>query len=115
MLMAPNGPNADPSALLKDHTCPPELPLEHHVGASQPTSASSEKGNTTIAHGRAMQHPLRSAGHRRFSWNAPGDSELLHDASAPAAGAIFPKQDPLDRSLPGSSVHGIPRQEYWSG
>ena len=23
--------------------------------------------------------------------------------------------DPMNRSLPGSSVHGIPRQEYWSG
>ena len=23
--------------------------------------------------------------------------------------------DPMDRSLPGSSVHGIFRQEYWSG
>ena len=23
--------------------------------------------------------------------------------------------DPMDGSLPGSSVHGIPRQEYWNG
>ena len=23
--------------------------------------------------------------------------------------------DPMDHSLPGSSVHGISRQEYWSG
>ena len=23
--------------------------------------------------------------------------------------------DPMDCSLPGSSVHGFPRQEYWSG
>ena len=23
--------------------------------------------------------------------------------------------DPMDCSLPGSSVHGIPRPEYWSG
>ena len=23
--------------------------------------------------------------------------------------------DPMDSSLPGSSVHGISRQEYWSG
>ena len=23
--------------------------------------------------------------------------------------------DPMDCSLPGSSVHGLPRQEYWSG
>ena len=23
--------------------------------------------------------------------------------------------DPMDRSLPGSSVHGFSRQEYWSG
>ena len=23
--------------------------------------------------------------------------------------------DPMDCSLPGSSVHGISRQEYWSG
>ena len=23
--------------------------------------------------------------------------------------------DPIDYSLPGSSIHGFPRQEYWSG
>ena len=23
--------------------------------------------------------------------------------------------DPMDRSLPGSSIHGFSRQEYWSG
>ena len=24
-------------------------------------------------------------------------------------------RDPMDRSLPGSSVHGFSKQEYWSG
>ena len=31
------------------------------------------------------------------------------------AQSCLTRSDPMDCSLPGSSIHGISRQEYWSG
>ena len=53
-------------------------------------------------------------------------TELPYDSSIPLLG-MYPESesevtqlcqtlsDPVDGSLPGSSVHGFSRQEYWSG
>ena len=41
---------------------------------------------------------------------------MQSDASAsPGAGYCQTLCDPMDCSLLGSSIHGFPRQEYWSG
>ena len=58
-------------------------------------------------------------------WDSPGKNTgvgchfLLPCMKVKSEGKVAqscpPLHDPMDCSLPGSSVHGISRQEYWSG
>ena len=42
-----------------------------------------------------------------WKWKVKSESEVAQSCSA--------LRDPMDCSLPGSSIHGFSRQEYWSG
>ena len=46
-----------------------------------------------------------------FPWTLPSQ-KCVHAKSLQSCPTLY---DPMDCSLPGSCIHGIPRQEYWSG
>ena len=69
--------------------------------------------------------PQTAAHQARRPWHSPGKNAgggcyfLLQCMKVKSEGEVAQScltlRDPMDCSLPGSSIHGISRQEYWSG
>ena len=72
---------------------------------------------------QALEHRLNSWRHTGLvapqhvgsSWIKPVSPALAAAAAAKSLQSCPTLSDPMDCSLPGSSVHGFSRQEYWSG
>ena len=52
---------------------------------------------------------------RSFWKKTPKRGHKAKSTSSESYSAVSDSCDPMDCSLPGSSVHGFSRQEYWSG
>ena len=62
-----------------------------------------------------LTRPWDSPGkNTRVGWHFPLQCMKVKSESEVAQSCPIPS-DPMDCSLPGSSVHGFSRQEYWSG
>ena len=63
----------------------------------------------------ARQAPLSLGLSRQEHWSGLPFPSPMHESESEVAQSCPALSDPMDCSLPGSSVHGIFRQEYWSG
>ena len=78
---------------------------------------SSVSGETEGNPGRPSMVPrARYITHMQTLWSVfPLDAKLLGSVCAKSFQSCLILCNPMDCSLPGSSVHGISQQEYWSG
>ena len=63
----------------------------------------------------ARQAPPSLGLSRQEHWSGLPFPSPMHESESEVAQSCPALSDPMDCSLPGSSVHGIFRQEYWSG
>ena len=63
----------------------------------------------------ARQAPLSLGLSRQEHWSGLPFPSPMHESESEVAQSCPALSDPMDCSLPGSSVRGIFRQEYWSG
>ena len=63
----------------------------------------------------AGQVPLSMEFSRQEYWSGLPFPSPMHESESEVAQSRLTLCDPIDSSLPGSSVHGFSRQEYWSG
>ena len=63
----------------------------------------------------AHQAPLSLGFSRQEHWSRLPFPSPMHESESEVAQSCLTLSDPMDCTLPGSSVHGFSRQEYWSG
>ena len=63
----------------------------------------------------AHQAPPPLGFSRQQHWSGLPFLSPMHESESEVAQSHLTLSDPMDCSLPGSSIHGFSRQEYWSG
>ena len=83
-----------------------EDPLEKEIATHSSILAWESHGQSSLA---GYSPCVERVGRNLATKPSPNKWKIL------ATQSCLTLCDPMDCSLPGSSVHGIPRQEYWSG